>query len=308
MNRRELIQRAGWATAGLFTHKLLSACGVSSAENRTGKGKTILLVSGWQDVNIGDIAHTPGMLNILETFLPDARLILWKKSNATQEVKILLESNFPKVDVIYGKVDANFDVDNNEVYDAFKSSDILIHGSGPSVVGQANLEAWVKHIEKPFGIFGVTIQNIDDSLKKLLSKAAFIYTRETKSMEVLRENGMEGGHIAFAPDATFFMVIRDDEKADAFLSGNKLEHKKFICAIPRLRFTPYYKFRPSRAGWSDERIKMAEETNEKHKETDHAKMREAMIAWVRNTGNKVLVCPEMTYQVDIMDELLTLIR
>lgn len=29
-----------------------------------------------------------------------------------------------------------------------------------------------------------------------------------------------------------------------------------------------------------------------------------MIAWVRETRNKVLVCPEMTYQVDIMDELL----
>ena len=33
-------------------------------------------------------------------------------------------------------------------------------------------------------------------------------------------------------------------------------------------------------------------------------MREAMIAWVRETGNKVLVCPELTDQVDIMDELL----
>ena len=30
----------------------------------------------------------------------------------------------------------------------------------------------------------------------------------------------------------------------------------------------------------------------------------AIIAWVRETGNKVLVCPEMTYEVDIMDELL----
>ena len=27
-------------------------------------------------------------------------------------------------------------------------------------------------------------------------------------------------------------------------------------------------------------------------------------SWVRETGNKVLICPEMTYQVDIMDELL----
>jgi polysaccharide pyruvyl transferase WcaK-like protein len=29
-----------------------------------------------------------------------------------------------------------------------------------------------------------------------------------------------------------------------------------------------------------------------------------MIAWVKETGNKVLVCPEMSYQVEIMKELL----
>lgn len=56
--------------------------------------------------------------------------------------------------------------------------------------------------------------------------------------------------------------------------------------------------------WSAEKIRQAEETNEKYKEADHAKLRETMIAWVRETGNKVLVCPEMTYEVDIMDELL----
>ena len=44
--------------------------------------------------------------------------------------------------------------------------------------------------------------------------------------------------------------------------------------------------------------------NNRYKEVDHAKLREALIAWVRGTGNKVLLCPEMTYEVDIMDELL----
>jgi hypothetical protein len=43
--------------------------------------------------------------------------------------------------------------------------------------------------------------------------------------------------------------------------------------------------------------------NDKYKETDHAKMREAIIAWVRKAGNPVVVCLEMTYQIDIMDEL-----
>src|SRR5690606_8500035 len=56
--------------------------------------------------------------------------------------------------------------------------------------------------------------------------------------------------------------------------------------------------------WSAQKIKHVETTNEQFREKDHAKLRKAMIAWVRNTGNKVLVCPEMTYQVDIMDELL----
>jgi len=46
------------------------------------------------------------------------------------------------------------------------------------------------------------------------------------------------------------------------------------------------------------------ELNDQWKEADHAKLREAITAWVRQTGHKVLVCPEMTYQVDIMDELL----
>jgi hypothetical protein len=170
------------------------------------------------------------------------------------------------------------------------------------VVGEENLASWVKHTGKPFGIFGVTIQDIDSGLKALLAKATFIYTRETKSLEVLESQQLTGKHISFAPDATFFLNLNDRQTADLFLQENNLEEKKYICAIPRLRVTPYYKIKPS--NWSDERIQEVETLNNSKKEWDHAKLREAMIRWVRQTGNKVLVCPEMTYQVDIMDELL----
>jgi polysaccharide pyruvyl transferase WcaK-like protein len=179
----------------------------------------------------------------------------------------------------------------------------MLHGSGPSIVGQPNLEAWVKATGKPFGVFGTTIQQINPKLKALLGKASFIYTRETASIKVLKENGILGDHVGFAPDATFFLNLKDESKAKAFLETNKLEPKKFICAIPHLRYTPYYKWAPN-ANWTQERIKHVEATNEKHKEADHAKLRQAIITWVRETGNKVLVCPEMTYQVEIMDELL----
>ncbi|HPT31353.1 MAG TPA: polysaccharide pyruvyl transferase family protein, partial [Prolixibacteraceae bacterium] len=129
-----------------------------------------------------------------------------------------------------------------------------------------------------------------------------IFTRETASLENLAKAGITAMPRLFAPDATFRLHLRDDQKALPFLREKGLEPGKFICAVPRLRYTPYHKIR--KVDWSEEKIRQVEETNKKYGEADHAKLREAIIAWVRNTGNRVLVCPEMTYAVDIMDDLL----
>ena len=296
MNRRDFIYQTNLLSAGIFLAPITSL-----VNNKT--NPTILLVSGWQDVNIGDIAHTPGLLHILETFIPKATVILWKRSRG-EEVKKLLNKNFPNVTIVYGGVKQEKDVENPEIMEAFKKADLMIHGSGPSLVGGDNLASWIKHTNKPFGVFGTTLENPSKYHQDILQKASFIYTRETKSIEHLKKAGINGEHIQFAPDATFFMNIRDDKKGFAFLEANGLTDKKFICVVPRLRYTPYHKFNANNNGWSAEKIKQVEETNEKYKEIDHAKLREAMIAWVRETGNKVLICPEMTYEVDIMDELL----
>lgn len=297
IGRRAWLKQAGLMMAGLAFSEVLSA----SAGK---KYPTILLVSGWQDVNIGDIAHTPGLLHILETFLPGSKVILWKRSNG-EEVKRLINKNFPKVKILYGGVNAGKDAENPEIMKAFEESDLMLHGSGPMLVGADNLACWMKHSpRKPFGVFGATIQNPDVDHTTILKKAAFIFTRETHSIQHLKNAGIEGPHIKFAPDATFYLNIRNEKKGNQFLLDHKLEEKKFICAIPRLRYTPYHRINPNKNGWSDEKIKQVEEINQKYMEPDHAKLREAMVAWVRETGNKVLVCPEMTYQVDIMDELL----
>ena len=145
MQRRDFIQKASIATTGL----LLSSSLIDLLAGK--KRPTILLVSGWQDVNIGDIGHTPGLLHILETFIPKANIILWKKSNG-EEVKKLLNKNFPKVKIIYGSVNAEKDVDNPEILEAFKTADLMIHGSGPLLVGADNLASWMKHTTKPFGV------------------------------------------------------------------------------------------------------------------------------------------------------------
>lgn len=264
---------------------------------------TILLVSGWQDVNIGDIGHTPGLLNVLQTYMPEAKIILWKKSKG-EEVGTLLKKHFPNVAIVYGSVDKDYNVENPEVQAAIETADLMIHGSGPSLVGADNLSCWIKSTQKPFGVFGTTLQNPSEYHAIILKKASFIYTRETFSIDHLKKAGIEGDHVQFAPDATFYMTIRNDDLGNKFLNEHGLEDKQFICAIPRLRYTPYHKFRPNNNGWSEAKITEVESVNALKKEEDHAKLREAMITYVRETGNKVLICPEMTYQVDIMDELL----
>lgn len=297
LTRRKLLKNAGLLFFAAMVEPYLGFSATPKAS------KTILLVSGWQDVNIGDIAHTPGLLHVFQTFMPDTKIILWKRSKG-EEVGKLLKKNFPKVEIIYGNVDKELNVDNPEIMAALKNADVMVHGSGPMLVGEDNLAFWMKHTDKPFGIFGTTLQSPSERHQSILKKASFIYTRETLSIDHLKKAGITGDHIKFAPDATFFMDIRNDEKADRFLKDAGLEDKKFICVIPRLRYTPYHQFNPNNNGWSAAKIQEVEAVNAAKKEEDHAKLREAMVAYIRETGNKVLVCPEMTYQVDIMDELL----
>jgi polysaccharide pyruvyl transferase WcaK-like protein len=87
----------------------------------------------------------------------------------------------------------------------------------------------------------------------------------------------------------------------AWLAAHQLQPQKFISVIPRLRYTPYYKIRKT-ARVADDDIKDA--INNRTVEQDHAKMREMMTAYIKATGNKVMVCAEMTYQVELGKEVL----
>lgn len=295
INRRTFLKQTSVLSAAM----LLPSC--LNKVKKEKKNPYLLVVSGWQDVNIGDIAHTPGLLHILQTHLPEATITLWKRSKSEQ-VEALLKKNFPKIEIIYGNPDKNFTITNSKILEVIERADVFIHGSGPSVVAANCLEAWRKITNKPFGTYGTTIQDISPSLKNLLEDASFVFTRETSSIEKLKEAEITKPEIRFVPDATFALDIYDEENARSFLTANHLEERKFICVIPRLRKTPYWLIR--RKNYTEKQIAEITALNDKWKEIDHAKAREAIVRWVRETGNKVLICPEMTYQVDIMDELL----
>jgi polysaccharide pyruvyl transferase WcaK-like protein len=268
-----------------------------------------MLRSGWQTVNIGDIAHTPGVLAVIERHMPDARVILWPAS-IDRGVEPMLKRRFPKLEIVQGTVSADGKIDKPEVLDALKSADVFIHGSAASMSNQLQIQAWRNNTKRPYGFFGVgfTLQGeaagakLDDRLRSNAENAAFLFTRETASLANLRTAGIQAPKMGFAPDGTFSMDITDEARGAAYLRETGLASSPFICLVPRLRYTPYHKFR--KTDWSQAEIQRRTAANDKYAEQDHAKLREVATAWIRKTGGKVLLCAEMTYELDVIDPLL----
>jgi hypothetical protein len=267
------------------------AVGFASALNAQDRvSRRILLRSSWQTVNIGDIAHTPGMLTLLEKHRPEAEVTLWP-SSVGGGVEEILRERFPKLKIAKSKA---------EQAAALTECDFFLHGSGPLLVGLEALKLAAK-AGKPYGIGGVTMTDgeIRDQ-RDLLAGAEFVFLRDTDSMRAVQAAGIRGPKIDFGPDATFAIDLRDDAAAAALLQEHRMEPGKFLCATPRLRWTPYWDIHPESTKPNPERIRV----NQVFAEQDHAKLREGIIAWVRETKMRVLLTPEMTYAVPLLRTLL----
>jgi polysaccharide pyruvyl transferase WcaK-like protein len=253
-------------------------------------GRHILLRSSWQSENIGDIAHTPGMLALLEKHRPRDRVTLWP-GGLSAEAEAAMLARFPTLAIARTPA---------EQAAALEACDFFLHGSGPGLVGRKAAEQ-ARAAGKPYGFGGVTLS--DDELERhrdLLAHARFVCTRDTDSLRALERAGIDGPETAFGPDATFALDLRDEAAADRLLAALALEPGRFLCAVPRLRWTPYWEIHPQSVQPNPERSAV----NEAFADRDHAKLREGIVAWVRRTGMKVFVVPEMTYAVPRLRPLL----
>lgn len=295
--RREFLKKLSCLAAVPFIDSVLN---VAQANAISGKKTTILLRSSWQTVNIGDIGHSFGIIELFNKYIPQAQVVLWPVS-INNGVDKLLKKSFPKLKIVEGNIDKSGKPNTPALQKVFEEAQILVHGSGPWIAASADVAAWWKLTQKPFGIYGVSLETADAGLKKLLDQAAFFYARDTISLKFLKSLNLKIPVQEFAPDATFAIKLNNEEIADAYLKSVGLESGKFICAIPRLRYTPYFQIRKT-TPTEEEKRRYA--VSMKHKEEDAAKLREVIIRWVRETNLKVLACPEMTYQVELAKEVL----
>ena len=247
--------------------------------------KRILLRSSWQTVNIGDIAHTPGVLALLEKHLPQVEVRLWP-SNVGNGVDEMLRRRFPKLTIVQGA---------EALKAAFAECDFLLHGSGPSLVAQNDVARWRRETGKPYGVYGITVSNPIAETMDVLSGARFVFCRDGVSLKLIQDKGCRAPVVEFGPDGAFACDLRNDQAARAFLAANSLEEGKFLCALGRLRFTPYWLIHNKPETFNAER----HARNEALADQDHAALREAICGLVRETGLKVLVCPEDQSQMAV---------
>jgi polysaccharide pyruvyl transferase WcaK-like protein len=269
-----------------------------SGKARGAVNPLILVRSGWQTENIGDIAHTPGLMALIRQHIPEARVALWSFA-LERGVEAMLKREFPGFETVSERTPSR----GGRLKSLFDEAAMCLHGSGPSVVGWEQLSVWQKATGKPYGAFGVTVTSKNepfstppgDEQKRIMAGAKFIFTRETESLGNVRAMGLAGVETAFVPDATFALTISNEEKAGRFIKDNGLEPGKFICVIPRLRYTPYHTFRKTTL--SPETIARRDAVNARMRPLDGAKLREVIIAWVRKTGGQALLCPEMEHEL-----------
>lgn len=291
MDRRTFLSAVAATGTGAAAYPLFAA------EKRPPR---VLLRSSWQVVNIGDIAHTPGVLALLEKYVPEAEVVLWASGDLSPAVAAMEHKRFPKLKIVKGSLGADGKASNPDLGEAVARADFLLHGSGASLVAAKDVAAFTKQTGKPFGVYGIThgaFLSGDD--KPLLDRARFVFFRDTVSQERARKDGVTCPVMEFGPDGAFAVDVTDDEAATAFLRKHGLEDGKFLVTIPRLRYTPYWKIRNKEMTATD---KTRWARSQAMKEADHAKLCEAVVAFVRKTGMKVLVCPEDRSQMEVGKE------
>lgn len=263
-----------------------------------GSPKRIVLQSAWDTVNIGDIGHTPGTLHILEQHLPQVQVTVWAMK-LDDRVTAMLKRRFPKVTFLQGNV-LGKSAKDAELQAAVKACDLFIRNSG---MGQDT--TWVKYcrsVGKPYGMYGQSYFKTMVSGEKgaenmqLLNEAAFIYTRESRTLKMLQEAGVKTPVLEFAPDGCFGIDVRDEERGLATMKKLGLEDKKFITVLLRTNT-------PKAPGVDDPRPEKLNPLHPTPKQVEDdqrraAGFRELITKWVQATGNKVLIAPETIKEME----------
>jgi polysaccharide pyruvyl transferase WcaK-like protein len=276
----------------------------ASAFAAAAKPKTILLQSAWDTVNIGDIGHTPGTLRVIEQHLPDVHVVVWAMK-LDERVSAMLQRRFPQVEFLQGSLLGKSERDVR-LQGAIRGADLFIRNSG---MGQdTSFMEFCRKVGTPYGLFGqsyfpgmVEGQGAAERIE-LLNGARFIYTRESKSLGILKNGGVKTPVLEFGPDGCFGIDVRDDERGLATMKRLGLEERKFITIQLRTNTAKL----PGVDDTRTPKLNPLHPTPEQIADDERraGKYRDLITRWVKHTGFKVLIAPEVKKEMEHNKRLL----
>ncbi|TCC88731.1 polysaccharide pyruvyl transferase family protein [Pedobacter frigiditerrae] len=293
-NRRKFIKNTALCLTGTLLATKVN--GMSEFFKTLGLQPHIIVRSGWQTENIGDIAHTPALMALIEKYIPSATVTFWPFYDYLPDNEVeMLKKRFPKMKLVRGKLNKDGKSSTVELQQAISTADLMIHNSGPATIAWADLQIFNKFTGKPFGVYGVTYGLYGTPETNILNKASFVYFRDSVSLEKARVAGVKAPVMDFTPDAVFAIDVTNDERAIAFLKENNLKDGQFLCCIPKQRHTPVW-LHPHKNRPIDP---VKNQRNEDMKLHDHQPLIEAIIAVIRKTDLKVLITHEDETEMQI---------
>jgi hypothetical protein len=319
MHRRHFLQAlaTGASTGGI-------AAAALAAPTAPRVRPRILLREALQFENIGDSGRVPGTIRLFYAHLPDAEVTLWPW-NLHERERRLLQRTFPQLKIAVGDIDAQGKATTTELADAWAAANFFVSPSKNA----ATYTSWAR-TGRPYGFFGTSFDPITNrktrpdgatldiykaeidrlpagdfekkfGARALYEQAAFVYCRDSLSLRYVRQQNVRPPLLDFGPEGAFAIAVRDEQRAESWLRHHGIKDEPFICVVPRLRYTPYYKVHNLPREESDYAV---DAINNRTVTGDHAPLREMMALWVKNTGGKVIACPEMTYQIQTAREQL----
>ena len=231
---------------------------------------------------------------------PRLRVVCWlRKTNP--DVTAMLRRRFPDVPLVEGSLRRRRPRSTPELQAAFDAADLFMQNSGMHFTRfwsppSGLLRACIAR-SKPFGLYAQSFDGFRDedaaTLPGLLSRAAFIFCRDTESLRFLRAAGVTPGILEFGPDGCFGIDVRDDARADAFLREHDLRPRRFITVTLR----------------TDKEVSANKGADDPDRapgdpEDWYAKLREVIAAWVERTGDRVVLVPEVEKEIGPAKRLL----
>ena len=154
---------------------------------------------------------------------------------------------------------------------------------GTGIAVHRDVEAFTKFCNKPYAAAGIGFAAKD--IEKM-RQSGFIFLRDSAALAAA-EKAELGVPTAFVPDGAFLFDAADDAGAVEFMRRHGLEKGKFVCCLPRYRYTPTWEFCPGET-YPEDRIAY----NKSMIVQDMEPLVKAACRVVREKGLKVLLSPE----------------